>query len=83
MSKHNKNIPSWLCSIIFRATEKENDLRYKNYSEMMFELANPLKVKAYFDKNSSLLERQPVLVYRVLFTGSFILNLLLAGLLLG
>ncbi|CAA6802426.1 MAG: Protein serine/threonine phosphatase PrpC, regulation of stationary phase [uncultured Sulfurovum sp.] len=82
LSKYNKNIPSWLCSIIFRATEKESDLRYKNYSEMMFELGNPLKVKPYFDKNSSLLERQPVLFYRSLFTVSFVLNLLLAGLLL-
>lgn len=83
LSKYNKNIPDWLSSVILRATEKESDLRYKHYSEMMFELSNPLKVKPYFDKNSSLLERQPVLVYRVLFTVSFVLNLVLAGLLLG
>jgi len=80
--KHNKNIPQWMCSIIFRATEKESDLRYKNYSEMLFELSNPLKVKPYFDKKASLIERQPVLFYRTLFTVSLIINMILGGLLL-
>ena len=82
LSKYNKNIPQWLCSVIFRATEKENDLRYKNYSEMLFELSNPLKVKPYFDKKASLIERQPVLFYRTLFTLSFIGNMILGILLL-
>jgi serine/threonine protein kinase len=82
LSKYNKNIPHWLCSVIFRATEKENDLRYKNYSEMMFEISNPLKVKPYFDKHASLIERQPVLFYRTLFTLSFIGNIVLGVLLL-
>ena len=80
--KHNKNVPDWLCSVIFRATEKEADLRYKNYSEMLFELSNPLKVKPYFDKNMALIERDPLLFYRVAFTASFIVNLFLLGLLL-
>ncbi|CAA6807935.1 MAG: Protein serine/threonine phosphatase PrpC, regulation of stationary phase [uncultured Sulfurovum sp.] len=80
LNKYNKNIPSWLDSIIFRATEKEADLRYKHYSEMMFELSNPLKVKPYFDKKASLIERQPILFYRTLFTLSFVLNIILLGL---
>ena len=82
LSKYNKNIPDWLSSIVFRATEKEHDLRYKNYSEMLFELSNPLKVKPYFDKNASLIERKPVLFYRTLFTLSFIGNIILGVLLL-
>ena len=82
LSKYNKNIPQWLCSIIFRATEKEADLRYKNYSEMLFEISNPHKVKPYFDKKASLIEREPVLFYRTLFTLSVIVNFILAGLLL-
>ena len=82
LSKYNKNIPQWLCSVIFRATEKESDLRYKNYSEMLFELSNPLKVKPYFDKKASLIEREPVLFYRTLFTLSLIVNFILGGLLL-
>jgi serine/threonine protein phosphatase PrpC len=82
LSKYNKNIPQWLCSVIFRAIEKENDLRYKNYSEMMFELSHPLKVKPYFDKKTSIIEREPVLFYRTLFTLSFIVNITLAILIL-
>ncbi len=82
LSKYNKNIPPWLCSIIFRATEKESDLRYKNYSEMLFELTHPQKVKPYFDKNASVYERNPILVYRVLFTLSFLGNLILVAMLL-
>jgi serine/threonine protein kinase len=82
LRKYNENIPQWLCSVIFRATDKENDLRYKNYSEMMFELSNPLKVKPYFDKHASLIERQPVLFYRTLFTLSFIGNMILGSMLL-
>ncbi|CAA6801817.1 MAG: Protein serine/threonine phosphatase PrpC, regulation of stationary phase [uncultured Sulfurovum sp.] len=79
LSKYNKNIPSWVSSIIFRAIEKESDLRYKHYSEMMFETTNPLKVKPYFKKGASLLEREPVLFYRSLFTVSFIVNMFLVG----
>ena len=82
LSKYNKNIPHWLCSVIFRAVEKENDLRYKNYSEMLFELTNPLKVKPYFDKKSSIIEREPVLFYRTLFTLSLIGNIILGVMLL-
>ena len=82
LSKYNKNIPQWLCSVIFRASEKESDLRYKNYSEMLFELSNPLKVKPYFDKKTSLIEREPVLFYRTLFALSFIGNIILGVMLL-
>jgi len=82
IKKHNKNIPEWINSIILRATEKESDIRYKNYSEMLFELSNPLKVKPYFDKKASLIERQPVLFYRTLFTVSFIVNIILGVMLL-
>ena len=81
-NKHNGNIPDWLSSIILRATEKESDFRYKNYSEMLFEVNNPLKVKPYFDKNKSLIERKPILFYRVAFVLSFVLNLILLFLLL-
>ena len=82
LKKYNKNIPQWLCSTIFRAVECNSDSRYKNYSEMLFEISNPLKVKPYFDKNASLIERQPVLFYRTLFTLSFIGNMILGVMLL-
>ena len=80
--KFNKNIPHWLNSIILRAIEKDANYRYKNYSEMLFELNNPNRVEPYFDKNSSLIERKPVLLYRVLFIISFVINLILLGVIL-
>ncbi len=80
--KLNSNIPDWLNSVILRAIEKDSDLRYKNYSEMLYEISNPQKVKPYFEKNTSLIKRNPVTLYRVLFTLSFIVNLILIGLLL-
>jgi len=82
LSKYNKNIPQWLCSTIFRATEKESDLRYKNYSEMLFEISNPLKVQPYFDKSKPLIERNPTLYYKIAFMVSLILNIALGVLLL-
>jgi serine/threonine protein phosphatase PrpC len=80
--KENGNIPPWLSSIILRAIEKETNLRYKNHSEMLFEISNPNKVKPYFDKKTTLIERQPIAVYRALFTVSFFMNLVLVVLLL-
>lgn len=77
LTKYNKNIPLWLSSIIFRAIDKESQRRYGHYSEMLFELKNPLKVKPYFSKETTLLERHPVMVYRSLFTVSFVVNLIL------
>jgi serine/threonine protein phosphatase PrpC len=80
--KHNKNVPQWLCSIIFRATEKESDRRYQNYSEMLFEVSNPLKVKPYFDKSKPLIERNPLRYYKSAFMISLIVNMILGVLLL-
>ncbi len=80
--KENGNIPPWLNSIILRAIEKDTTLRYQNYSEMLFEISNPNKVKPYFDKKTTLIERKPIAVYRALFTISFLVNLILVVLLL-
>ena len=76
-NKKNKNIPEWLNSIILRAIDIDNQRRYQNYSEMIFELTNPLKVKPYFDKSQSLIERSPLLVYRVGFIVEFIIIMIL------
>ncbi len=51
--KLNPKIPEWLESVILRAVESDTDKRYHNYSEMLFELDNPQKVRPYFDKTSS------------------------------
>ena len=72
--KYNKNIPSWLQSVVLRATCVDQDLRYSNYSLMKFELDNPQKVEAFFNKNTPLLKRNPLAVYKVAFAISLLLN---------
>jgi len=74
-TKLNKNIPDWLNSIIFRSIEANNEKRYKNYSEMLFEINNPHKVKPYFDSTKALIERNPELFYKIGFIIEFIIIL--------
>jgi len=74
-TKLNKNIPDWLNSIIFRSIEVNNDKRYRNYSEMLFEINNPNKVKPYFDSTKALIERNPELFYKIGFIIEFIIIL--------
>ncbi len=76
-STYNSNIPQWLDSVILRAIAIDKKERYEHYSEMDFELKYPKKVKPYFNKNVSIIERNPYMFYRVAFTISFIINILL------
>ncbi|WP_373029260.1 protein phosphatase 2C domain-containing protein [Sulfurovum sp.] len=73
-SKLNPKIPAWLESIILRALDTDTDKRYSNYSEMQYEVSNPEKVKPYFDKNISFIERNEMMVYKVGFITMFLLN---------
>lgn len=69
---YNNNIPSWLESVILRAISDKADNRYNNYSLMLFELENPLKVAPFFNKNTPILQRNPLKFYKY---GFFILLL--------
>ena len=73
-SSFNAKIPAWLESVILRALETNTDKRYHNYSEMQYEITNPEKVKPYFDKSKSFIERNEFMVYKVGFISMFILN---------
>jgi len=74
-SKLNAKIPKWLESIVLRALEPNTDKRYHNYSEMQYELTNPTKVKPYFDKGTSFIERHEKMVYKVGFISMLVLNI--------
>lgn len=76
-SVYNKNIPAWLDSVILRSIAIETDKRYEHYSEMNYELTSPQNVKPFFSKNSSIIERSPVLFYRTAFIIMLIVNFLL------
>ncbi len=73
----NPKIPKWFGSIILRAICLDTECRYKNYSEMLYELENPEKVKPFFDKSLSLIERAPVLVYKTGFIIMLCINFFL------
>jgi len=75
-TKYNAKIPDWLESIILRSIETDTNKRYHNYSEMLYEINNPSKVKPYFDKNLSFIQRNEMLVYKVGFIVMFTLNIL-------
>ena len=74
-TKLNPKIPKWLESVILRALETDTDKRYRNYSEMQYEITNPQKVKPYFDKNTSFIERHEKMVYKVGFVAMLVLNI--------
>ena len=75
--KINNNIPLWLDSVILKAIDKDEKIRYQHYSEILYELDNPLKVKPFFDKNTPLLKSNPLLVYKIGFYLMLILNIIL------
>ena len=76
-STYNKNIPDWLDSVIMRSIVADKTLRYEHYSEMNFELSKPDKVKPFFSKSSSLIERSPLTFYKSGFIIMFVINIVL------
>ncbi len=74
---YNNNIPLWLESIILRASSADKNLRYQNYSEMIYEIENSEKVKPFFRKDVPLIQRDPLKAYKIGFYLMFIINLIL------
>lgn len=81
-SSYNNNIPNWLESVILRAIALKPERRYTYFSEMLYELQSPSNVKPYFNEHASLIERSPVMFYRIAFTIMTLLNMILLALLL-
>jgi len=73
-SLYNSNIPDWLDSVILRAICIDKEQRYSHYSEMSYELSSPKKVKPFFSKNTSLIERSPLEFYKTAFIIMTIIN---------
>ena len=82
MRTFNTAVPGWLESVVMRAIEKDKNRRYEVYSEMEYELTHPDKVKPYYNQDASLIEREPVKVYKSAFIVSFLINIVLLFLLL-
>ena len=81
LSLLNPNVPPWFESVISKAISARAEERYLNFSEMKFDLENPNKVAPYFSKNAPLLERNPILFYKIGFFVLLLLNLYLLSLL--
>ncbi len=73
-STHNSYIPGWLDSVIMRCIAIDKNQRYEHYSEMAYELKNPQKVKPFFSKGATLIEKSPIKFYKTAFVISTILN---------
>ena len=73
-STYNTNIPNWLDSVILRAIAVDKEQRYSHYSEVSYEISFPSKVKPFFSKNSSLIERSPLTFYKSGFILMFVIN---------
>ena len=76
-STFNKNIPDWLDSVILRSIAIDKSLRYAHYSEMAYEIKYPQKVKPFFSKTATLIERSPLTFYKAGFIIMTIINFIL------
>jgi serine/threonine protein phosphatase PrpC len=66
LTRQNSAVPEWLDSVVLRSLAPEPERRYQNFSEMMYELQHPERVVAYYRKDAPLLERNPLLFYKLL-----------------
>jgi serine/threonine protein kinase len=73
----NPNVPPWLEAVVLRAVAVKPEQRYQSFSEMKFDLEHPAKVRPFFEPSAPLLERNPVLFYKIAFAASVALNLYL------
>jgi serine/threonine protein phosphatase PrpC len=64
--KLNPAVPPWLDCIIQRALCTDLETRYRAFSEMAFELEHPALVTPFHRADAPLLERDPVLFYKLL-----------------
>ncbi len=61
----NPLIPPWLDAIILRACAIQPDLRYLHFSELLFDLSNPQKVRPWHPDHMPLIDRHPVMFWKI------------------
>ncbi|HEY1048635.1 MAG TPA: protein phosphatase 2C domain-containing protein [Prosthecobacter sp.] len=67
LSKINPNIPAWLEAVIHRAIATKPQRRYQHCSELVHDLNHPERVQPFFEENTPLLERNPLVFYKTGF----------------
>ena len=58
-----------------RAIAIDPETRYDHYSELFYELKDPVNVKPFFSQGSSFVERNPVGVYRSAFLAMVVIEI--------
>ncbi len=81
-AKLNQNIPPWLEAILLRAVAPDPEARYQNYSEMKYDLEHPQTVRPFYRKNATLIERNPLLFFKIGFFVLLLINLVIVAILL-
>ncbi len=71
----NPAVPPWLESVILRAIDPDPRRRYQHFSELVFDLDRPATLVAYHGKDAPLLERNPLLFFKVVCLILALLNL--------
>jgi serine/threonine protein kinase len=66
-SSLNPNVPPWLDHVILRALSIEPKRRYQHFSELLFDLHHPERVEPFYQTGTSLIERNPLGLYRAGF----------------
>lgn len=72
----NPALPDWLEAVLLHAVAAQPARRYQNYSQLTFDLNHPDQVEPFFAPDTPLLERNPLLVWRLLAAVLAALNLL-------
>lgn len=76
-ARSKPTIPDWLETIVLRAVSADPERRYQAFSEMVFDLDHPDQVEPFYRKDAPLLERNPLLFYKLLCLVLVLLNLFL------
>jgi len=63
----NKTVPEWFSIVVARMVHADIEIRYKHFSEVLFDIENSDKVEPIYSKNTPLLERDPLKFYKVGF----------------
>ncbi|MBI4625616.1 MAG: protein phosphatase 2C domain-containing protein [Verrucomicrobia bacterium] len=82
VTRLNAAVPAWFEAVIARAIDADPERRYQNFSEMAFDLANPARVAPHHRKDAPLLERNPLLFYKIACAALLALSLWLIARLL-
>ena len=76
-STYNPKVPKWLESVIMHAINPDTERRYHHYSEFYHDLEHPKRVKPYFEANTSIIQRKPLLLCRIALGVMIIVNIIL------